>query len=61
MRNRTNRSIGVSVSVLALCAAITSGCGAARPSKYYELTVPGDMAPATDPKRASGDACCSGR
>ena len=25
-------------------AAITAGCGAARPVKYYQLTVPGDIA-----------------
>lgn len=29
-----------------LCIAIGGGCGAARPSKYYQLTVPGDAAPA---------------
>lgn len=32
--------------VLLLCGLI-AGCGAARPNKYYELTVPGD--PAADP------------
>jgi ABC-type uncharacterized transport system auxiliary subunit len=31
----------------ALAAGLLSGCGAARPSKYYELTLPGDAAPAT--------------
>ena len=30
----------------ALAAGLLSGCGAARPSKYYELTLPGDAAPA---------------
>ena len=25
-----------------LCAALLAGCGAARPSKYYQLTVPGE-------------------
>jgi ABC-type uncharacterized transport system auxiliary subunit len=37
--------------LLALAAYVgaASGCGAARPSKYYQLTVPGDMAPASDP------------
>ncbi len=52
MRNRRIVSSGFFCGVswaLALCAAISSGCGAARPSKYYELTVPGEMAPATDP------------
>jgi ABC-type uncharacterized transport system auxiliary subunit len=29
-----------------LCITLGSGCGAARPSKYYQLTVPGDLAPA---------------
>jgi ABC-type uncharacterized transport system auxiliary subunit len=28
-----------------LVAGILSGCGAARPSKYYQLTVPGDAGP----------------
>jgi ABC-type uncharacterized transport system auxiliary subunit len=35
--------------VLAVCAGVSGGCGAARPSKYYQLTVPADMASATDP------------
>ena len=29
-------------------ALLSSGCGAARPIKYYQLTVPGDMTQATD-------------
>jgi ABC-type uncharacterized transport system auxiliary subunit len=37
------------LGVLALCLGAASGCGAARPSKYYQLTVPGDMGPASDP------------
>jgi ABC-type uncharacterized transport system auxiliary subunit len=36
-----------------LCAGVASGlaagCGAARPIRYYELTVPGDMTPVADP------------
>jgi ABC-type uncharacterized transport system auxiliary subunit len=48
MRNRTIFSWGVSWA-LALCAGMSGGCGAARPSKYYQLSVPGDMAPAGDP------------
>lgn len=28
---------------------LAAACGAARPSKYYQLTVPGDTAPAADP------------
>jgi ABC-type uncharacterized transport system auxiliary subunit len=43
------KSGGIIVGVLALCAGVVSGCGAARPSKYYQLTVPGDLAPAADP------------
>jgi ABC-type uncharacterized transport system auxiliary subunit len=37
------------VGALALCAGLAGGCGAARPSKYYQLTVPGDVASAADP------------
>jgi ABC-type uncharacterized transport system auxiliary subunit len=33
----------------ALTALLSGGCGAARPIKYYQLTVPGDLTPATDP------------
>src|SRR5258707_11642020 len=28
--------------IFLLCAALLVGCGAARPSKYYQLTVPGN-------------------
>ena len=35
--------------LLMLAAGLAAGCGAARPSKYYQLTVPGDMAPAANP------------
>jgi len=34
---------------LSLAALLLAGCGGARPSKYYQLTVPGDAAPAADP------------
>src|ERR1700730_691297 len=44
MRNRPFASW-----VLAVCAGVSGGCGAARPSKYYQLTVPADMTSATDP------------
>lgn len=37
------------VSLAALLAVLLAGCGAARPSKYYQLTVPSDAAPAGDP------------
>jgi ABC-type uncharacterized transport system auxiliary subunit len=32
------------VLLLALAAGLFTGCGAARPSKFYELTIPGDSA-----------------
>jgi ABC-type uncharacterized transport system auxiliary subunit len=37
--------------IAALFAGLLAGCGAARPSKYYELTLPGDppSAPPTNP------------
>jgi ABC-type uncharacterized transport system auxiliary subunit len=35
----------ITLSLLALAVVLTAGCGAARPSKYYQLTVPGDSAP----------------
>ena len=34
----------------ALAVSLASGCGATRPSKYYQLTVPGDSAPVADPR-----------
>ncbi len=35
--------------VLLLVLGFDAGCGAARPSKYYQLTVPGSAAPSADP------------
>jgi len=32
-----------------MCAVLAAGCGAARPSKYYQLTVRGDMSSGADP------------
>jgi cholesterol transport system auxiliary component len=32
-----------------LCLGMLSGCGAARPSKFYQLTVPSEQASAADP------------
>ena len=29
------------ISIASLAAVLLTGCGAARPSKYYQLTVPG--------------------
>jgi len=36
-------------SSLMLCLGILDGCGAARPSKFYQLAVPGDTAPGAAP------------
>lgn len=36
-------------SALLLCLGILDGCGAARPSKFYQLAVPGDTAPGAGP------------
>src|SRR5216684_6719668 len=38
-------------STVALLCALLAGCGAARPSKYYQLTIPGDNA--ADPPAAN--------
>jgi len=35
--------------MLLLVLGFDAGCGAARPSKYYQLTVPGSAAPSADP------------
>ncbi len=34
---------------LTLCLGILNGCGAARPSKFYQLTLPNDKASGADP------------
>jgi ABC-type uncharacterized transport system auxiliary subunit len=34
--------------MLALVVALAAGCGTARPSKYYQLTVPGNIVPAAN-------------
>jgi ABC-type uncharacterized transport system auxiliary subunit len=34
---------------LILCLGILNGCGAARPSKFYQLTLPNDKTPGADP------------
>ena len=36
------------ILMAALAAGLLTGCGAARPSKYYQLTVPGDAAAAAE-------------
>ena len=33
----------------AAAVALAAGCGATRPSKYYQLTIPGDIAPQASP------------
>jgi len=38
----------ITLSLLALAVVLAAGCGAARPSKYYQLTVPADSAPAAN-------------
>ena len=37
------------LAMLALAVGLAAGCGASRPSKYYQLTVPGDLSPAANP------------
>jgi ABC-type uncharacterized transport system auxiliary subunit len=48
---RNSRTVVLTVAA-ALCAIAmtiaTAGCGAARPVKYYQLTVPGDMSSGSD-------------
>jgi ABC-type uncharacterized transport system auxiliary subunit len=41
-------STRVLFGLLAICASVAAGCGAARPIKYYQLTVPAGMAQASD-------------
>lgn len=36
------------IPIAALAAALLAGCGASRPSKYYQLTIPGDAASTAD-------------
>jgi ABC-type uncharacterized transport system auxiliary subunit len=36
------------ITIAALSAGLLAGCGAARPSKFYQLTVPGDVTPVAD-------------
>ena len=36
------------ILMAALAAGLLTGCGAARPSKYYQITVPGDAAAAAE-------------
>src|SRR5260221_9072611 len=36
-------------TALALCLGVLNGCGATRPSKYYQLTVPSDKTSSAEP------------
>jgi len=36
-------------AALMLCLGTLNGCGAARPSKFYQLTLPNDKTPGADP------------
>ncbi len=36
------------LTIAALSAGLLAGCGAARPSKYYQLTIPGDVPPVAE-------------
>jgi len=47
MMNRRVMILGLMAG--AVCGGWLSGCGAAKPIKYYGLTVPGDMTPGSDP------------
>jgi len=38
----------ITLWMLALAVGLATGCATARPSKYYQLTVPGNMAPTAD-------------
>ena len=40
---------GEAICIAVLSAGLLAGCGAARPSKYYQLTIPGEAAQAADP------------
>jgi ABC-type uncharacterized transport system auxiliary subunit len=46
---RTTMTAKITLALLALAVGLAAGCGATRPSKYYQLTVPGDLAPAPNP------------
>jgi ABC-type uncharacterized transport system auxiliary subunit len=39
----------ITLAILLLTMGLAAGCGASRPSKYYQLTVPGDLAPVASP------------
>jgi ABC-type uncharacterized transport system auxiliary subunit len=39
----------IALGMAALAASLAAGCGATRPSSYYQLTVPGNLAPPANP------------
>ena len=41
----------ITLPVLILCSGMVNGCGAARPSKFYQLTVPSEKTAGADPAR----------
>jgi len=41
----------ITLAVLILCSGMVNGCGAARPSKFYQLTVPSEKTAGADPAR----------
>ena len=45
---RMKTTAKIILSMLVLAVGLATGCGAARPSKYYQLTVPVDAAPAAN-------------
>jgi ABC-type uncharacterized transport system auxiliary subunit len=40
---------GIPIPALVVCLAIINGCGAARPSKFYQLSLPSERTPAENP------------
>jgi ABC-type uncharacterized transport system auxiliary subunit len=46
---RAASTVKITLAILLLTTGLAAGCGASRPSKYYQLTVPGDLAPAANP------------
>jgi ABC-type uncharacterized transport system auxiliary subunit len=46
---RATTTAKITLSMLVLAVGLAAGCGASRPSKYYQLTVRGDLSPAANP------------
>ena len=45
---RTMTSAKITLVILGVAVGFAAGCGASRPSNYYQLTVPGDLTPAAN-------------